>query len=369
MKFNFMKRMVIASVSWAELQMRVPRLISVCRRMTGRGIAMETSNSTASRKLNGATKTFLLPLIAAITLCAFLTNIIWTHPGSGIVVGQKGQVFFIDTGNPDVRFSGCIWKIDVQGKLTCFFPTGAHWLALDANGDFARADFKKWFDQRITPNFERVPLSDPKSALIQTDGAPFVVGQDGYLYYANGHLEIVRLSPDGRMTLLAPNLKEMTNKLGGIKGLASGPDGSLYATCPSAVLKIKLDGTVTTLIHPIVLKDCDKDLPPETPESQKPYLRGLAVDRRGTVYTAATGCRCVLKITPDGQVKTILTAERPWSPTGIAVFGDDVYVLEYTNANGARKEGWLPRVRKLGRDGKVTMLVTISKEERERRPR
>jgi hypothetical protein len=100
-----------------KLQMRVPCLISVCRRMTRRGIAIETSNSTASRKLNGATKTFLLPLIAAITLCAFLTNIIWTHPGSGIVVGQKGQVFFIDTGNPDVRLSGCIWEINVQGKL------------------------------------------------------------------------------------------------------------------------------------------------------------------------------------------------------------------------------------------------------------
>jgi hypothetical protein len=208
-------------------------------------------------KLNGVTKTFLLHLIAAITLCAFLANIIWTHPGSGIVVGQKGQVFFIDTGNPDVRFSGFIWEIDVQGKLTSFYPKGAHWLALDANGNFARADFKKWFDQRITPNFERGLLSDPKSALIQSDGGPFVVGRDGYLYYAKGNLEIAWLSPDRRVTLLAPNLKEMTDKLGGIKGLASGPDGSLYATFPSAVLKIKLDGTLTTLIHPIVLKDCD----------------------------------------------------------------------------------------------------------------
>jgi len=61
-------------------------------------------------------------------------------------------------------------------------------------------------------------------------------------------------------------------------------------------------------------------------------------------------------------------AERPWSPTGIAVQGDDVYVLEYTNANGHLSEGWLPRVRKLGRDGKVTTLATISKERQSAQP-
>ena len=330
---------------------------------------MHTPDSAHLRNRDGSMKTIRMVFTAILIPCAFLTNLIWAHPGSGIVVDQKGQVFFVETGDPDVRFSGCIWEIDRQGKLTCFHPSGAHYLALDANGSFARADLKKWFDQRLTPNFERIPLSDPKPALIQTDGVPFVVGRDGYLYYAKGNLDVARLSPDGKETLLARNLKEITDKLGGIKGLASGPDGSLYASCPSAILKIKLDGTVTTLVQPIALKDCDQYLPPGTPESQKPYLRGLAVDRRGTVYTAATGCRCVLKITSDGQVKTILKAERPWSPTGVAVFGEDVYVLEYTNPNGARTEGWLPRVRKLGRDGKVRILATISKEERERRSR
>jgi len=47
---------------------------------------------------------------------------------------------------------------------------------------------------------------------------------------------------------------------------------------------------------------------------------------------------------------------------------DDVYVLEYTNANSHLSEGWLPRVRKLGRDGKVTTLATISKEQQSAQP-
>jgi len=50
-----------------------------------------------------------------------------------------------------------------------------------------------------------------------------------------------------------------------------------------------------------------------------------------------------VKITADGIVETVLKTERPWSPIGVAVQGGDVYVLEYTNANGGLEEGWLPR--------------------------
>jgi hypothetical protein len=76
----------------------------------------------------------------------------------------------------------------------------------------------------------------------------------------------------------------------------------------------------------------------------------LTVATDGTVYAAGTSCHRVLKITADRQVGTALKAERPWSPTGVALHRDDLYALEYTGANGGRDEGWLPRVRKLARD-------------------
>jgi hypothetical protein len=68
-----------------------------------------------------------------------------------------------------------------------------------------------------------------------------------------------------------------------------------------------------------------------------------------------------LKIAPDGRVESVLKAERPWSPTGVAVHGGNVYVLEFTNANGGPDAGWLPRVRRLDPDGKVKTLATISR--------
>ena len=80
------------------------------------------------------------------------------------------------------------------------------------------------------------------------------------------------------------------------------------------------------------------------------------MNSHGVVYAAATGCHCVAKVTPDGQVSTVLKAQRPWSPTGVAVHGEDVYVLEYPNS---ADRDWLPRVRKLGHDGRVTTLATV----------
>ena len=77
--------------------------------------------------------------------------------------------------------------------------------------------------------------------------------------------------------------------------------------------------------------------------------------------TAATGCHRVVRIARDGNVEVVLKAERPWSPTGVALHGGDLYVLEYTNANGGPANGWSPRVRKLARDGKVSTLATVAR--------
>jgi hypothetical protein len=95
------------------------------------------------------------------------------------------------------------------------------------------------------------------------------------------------------------------------------------------------------------------------PKDQSPFLRGLAVDAHGTVYAAATGCRAVVKIMPNGGPTVVLRAERPWSPTGVAVRGDEVYVLEYERPHSTKREEWVPRVRKLAGDGKVTTLVSM----------
>ena len=294
-------------------------------------------------------KTFLADAVILLTVLGAAPFTAVAHPGSGIVVDAQGNVFFQDGA------ARTIWKIDPQGKVTAHYDKlGGHWMALDAKGAFARTDQKlvEW----LAP------------ALIVADGgAPITMNTDGNLYYGLGlsstgqvSVGMTRIFPDGRQEPFAPDFAKRIEQLG-ITGLASGPDGYLYAACLTSVFKVKTDGTFTTLADLAALKDCDQDAPTS-------FLRGLDVDSHGTVYAAGTGCRGVVKITAAGKVNTVLKAERPWSPTGVAVRGDDIYVLEFTNANGHFTEGWLPRVRKLGRDGKVTTLATISKEQQNAQP-
>src|SRR5262249_12425841 len=151
---------------------------------------------------------------------------------------------------------------------------------------------------RISPDGVKPAL------LVAEGGAPIAVGGDGNLYYALRLLDrggrecgVTRISPDGKRSRFAPDLEKVVKKDDGITGLATGPDGYLYVACPSAILKVKMDGTFTTLVSPVVVKDCDEELPRKE-GNPSPCLRGIAVDSRGTVYAAANGCHCVVKITP-----------------------------------------------------------------------
>jgi sugar lactone lactonase YvrE len=271
------------------------------------------------------------------------------HPGSGIVIDKYGQVYFTDTGKG-------VWKIDTNGELIYLPASRFHWLAFDADGSFAGSP------KNFGGYFERVTSQNDKPALIMSSDFPLVVGKDGNIYYAftrPGAAKIIRRTADGNESVIA------TNKIFEfISDMAVGPDGSLYITEASnananTIRKITMDGTMS-IIATFVGKN-KNDLPLETTPS---YCRGLAVDSAGTIYVAATGSRSILKITPQGEIRTILQATSPWTATGIAVYHGEVYMLEWhdvTPENLEVRTAWIPRVRKIGQDGKITTLAIVSR--------
>jgi len=279
----------------------------------------------------------------------FVSTITSAHPGSGIVVDIYGQIYFTDTGKG-------VWKIDANGKLTYLPASRFHWMAIDAIGYFAESP--KSFGEY----FERVTPQSNKPTLIMCSDFPLVVGKDGNIYYADtrpSSTKIIRRTPEGKESVLA------TNKIFEfISGITTDADGSLYITEASnananTIRKITMNDTVS-IIATYVGKSSN-DLPLETVPS---YCRGLAVDSTGTIYVAATGSRSVLKITPQGKVTTILQTTSPWTPTGVTVFHGEVYVLEWhdvTPENLEVRSAWIPRVRKIGLDGKIITLATVSR--------
>jgi DNA-binding beta-propeller fold protein YncE len=294
---------------------------------------------------------FTLRTIIILLLCASTGPSASAHPGSGIVVDKHGQVFFTDTGRG-------VWKIDTLGRLTYVPASRWHWMAIDETGSFESSEksFAGWFE-RVTP-----PRTKP--VLIMSSDFPLTIGRDGNLYYADTRRSspgIVRRKPDGTETRIARGEKYL-----GVSGIAAGPDGSLYITDAgrpdsNALCKISPDGTVSTIAGVLVGKGVARDIPPATDPG---YCRGLAVDSGGYVIVAATGSRRVLKVSPRGAVSTVLETESPWSPTGVALYRGEIYVLEWRDSPPDQTEvrqAWVPRVRKIGRDGKVATLATVSR--------
>ena len=278
------------------------------------------------------------------------------HPGSSIVVDARGQVYFVDTGQG-------VWKLDANGALTLVHTLGYHWMALDEKGRFAESRALGEFNRG---SFERITPDGSMPALIISSDYPIAVGQDGGLYYVpynrSGPRELVRRMPDGQRSVVAQLPTPMGEQpMLWVNGIATGLDGSLYVTDNDAVRKIDRKGTVSTFRDDIRAPDCPDPLP-DAPKL--PYLRSIAVAPDGTIYAAAAGCRCVIQVPARGLVRTVLKAERPWSPTGVALSGNDLYVLEYLHTPGDNRREWIPRVRKIGADGKVSTLATLIRQAR-----
>jgi hypothetical protein len=282
-------------------------------------------------------------LACAALIFGLLPATLFAHPGSGIVVDRLGQVYFVDTG------SG-LWKIDTHGVLVKITAPRFHWLTLDAQDRFASARLPSGSTGDITR------VGSTPTLLLASD-YPLAIGSDGNLYYPSGHaggdsLDLLRLDPTGRSSILA------TVSLPYLNGLAAAPDGSLYYTENRAIRRVNPEGEVSTVVADVALSACAR-IPGNDPDD--PLLRGLAVDSTGTVFVAASGCGSVLEITPNGQVSTVLHLEGPWSPTAVALFHGEIYVLEYLHTPDEDRLQWLPRVRRISADGKDVIIASVTR--------
>ena len=285
-------------------------------------------------------------------LLLFPVNEVFAHPGSGIVVDREGNVYFVDTG------SG-VWKVDREGTLTRLSGPALHWMAIDVDSRLEDVPLPHFSSGGAT-----VTRVGTNPTLILSSDFPLAVGPDGSLYYPgfeSGRMKLFRFSPSGSTSVFAtlPPARSSTGEIRWRNGVAVSPDGTIYYTEDRTVRKISSNGDVSTVIGNLEVPGCDpaEGVAPEL----GPYCRGLDADSAGTVYVAATGCRAVLKITPDKKVTTVLQAKSPWSPTGVALHGSDLYVLEYLHTEGSNRREWLPRVRKVFSDGRIETIATVKR--------
>jgi hypothetical protein len=294
----------------------------------------------------------MVTLLNALFLLAVIlvpTSIV-AHPGSGIVVDRHGEVYFLDTG------SG-VWKIDLHGKLTRLPGPRFHWMTIDHDDCFSTARLPTGASGDIT----RVGSSP---TLMVASDFPLAIGAKGSLFYpdyASGSgLRILELTPAGGTTVLTNLSATVSGNVRHLNGLAAGADGSLYYSEDNALRRINARGEVSTVLANLTLPKCVS-----IPGTTRPMLRGLAVDSHGTIYVAASGCGSLLKVSARGQVTTVHQLQSPWTPTAVALFGSDIYVLEYLQTAASMEPedrlAWLPRVRKITADGRTSIIATVDR--------
>lgn len=301
--------------------------------------------------------------VAVLTLALGIgANTALAHPSNGIVVDKSGAVIFSDERR------NIVFRIDAAGKLTPWITRKhCHELFLDGEGNlygehleylsesasWRSSIWKRDAAGRLTDVYGPAPGFAPGLLL---DG-------QGNRYQSNGNESpnglvsvITKRSPEGRVTVLAGGARgERDGKgdaaqLGAVLGMAWGPKQNLYFIEADAVRRVTMAGVVTTLARGFLgLKDAD--LPTQR-------LWGLTVDSTGAVFVADNGNRRIIKVTSDGKVSTVLRADKPWSPTGAALRGDTLFVIEHGFTPPATSLG--PRVRKLLPDGTAVVLATVT---------
>jgi formylglycine-generating enzyme required for sulfatase activity len=277
------------------------------------------------------------------------------HPGSGIVVDHRGYVWFLDTGYG-------LWQIDPAGRLTAQAGPAGHFLAIDRKQSFNHRHFAN-----LEPGDVEVARIDP--TLIVARSYPVTVGVDCAFYFpqvsGKGRVRIMRMAAGEAAKPFAdlPQAREIGYEGKEVNaewvwGLAAGPDGALYYTQQRSLHRVAPDGTVTTVADKITVPDCERPEGLKNAHSET-NLYGLDVAADGTVYVAAPGCSAVLRIAPDGVVSVVLRATDRWSPQGVAVVGEKLYVLEYDYVASEDRADWYPRVRRLDPDGTATILAQV----------
>ena len=280
--------------------------------------------------------------IMSLALVSLLPTPAAAHPGTGIVVDRLGQVYFVD------MVSG-IWKLNATGGLTHLPGQAFHWMTLDGDGRFARGQLPSG----TGGDFTRIG-SNP-SLLLASD-FPIAIAPDGNLYFPSKGgtaVQLKKFSPSGQTSILA-TLPATTSgqPLRWINGIAAAPDGSFYYTEDGAIRRVSREGLVSTVPGRVPTSSC------RTANAQ---LQGLDVDAAGNVYVADTGCGRVLKVTPSGAVAILPQVPSPWAPTGVALSGSDLYVLEFENPDTDDRRAMVPRIRKISADGTTSVVATVSR--------
>ena len=258
----------------------------------------------------------LVILIAHLSLTAL------GHPGIGIVMDTKGNVFYTDLTH--------IWKIDRQGKKTIAVSNvHSHEICIDSldnlygehlwyNGE--AKDTWSHYVWKLTANgkIEKI-IPDTEGFL---SNYSFVRDHAGHMFWIDRDnkdcQKVIRKNPGGTIRRISDQCHS------DIQWITSTTNGTVYLVDQHDLKKVDPLGHVITLTNN--LTDSNHLFTNE----EDHYLGGISTDKTENIYVADCTARRVMKVTQQGKVSVALKTNTPWAPSGIFVApNDDLWILEY----------------------------------------
>ena len=269
------------------------------------------------------------------TLLLFSFAALNAHPGVGIVMDRKGNVFYTDLKQ--------VLKIDPSGKKTIVVPNvHTHELYLDDQGNLFGEHL--WYngEQKNTWGYFVWRLGDDgkyEKVINDKEGFmknySFVRDHFGRMYWADRSKEcqkVVRKNADQSITTLGDKCFENIRWMKSTKG-------GLYLVDFQYLKKVDDQGTVKT----IATRIADKDMKKSTIKNQNSVM-GLWDDSEGNIYTAISSEKTIKKFSPQGKEEIVFKTSFPWSPSGGLIDPQgNLWVLEFMITNSVRVE-------KIGKD-------------------
>lgn len=245
------------------------------------------------------------------------------HPSRGIVVAPDGRIYFSDLER--------IWAIARSGRLTLVHQhrgVHTHALAMSRNGDlFGENSEYDPAGRRYTETIWRITRDGRYSVVYGPitplpRGAGLLRDAGGCTYHSDQGAQrrplVHRKCPGRPVERLVGSAADdrafRPALINDIAGTALAADGTFYFRQGSAVRKISPGGRVSVVADGLAAGNY-----------------GIALDPRGHVHVAEPSARRIVTVSPDGRKRISASAVAPWSPTGVAVHGGKLLVLEWTD--------------------------------------
>ena len=279
-----------------------------------------------------------------LSLCLLLPFAYSTaHPGIGIVMDSKGNVFYTDLVH--------VWKISANGQRSIAVKNvHTHELYIDREDNLYGEH--EWYEGEATDKWGNYVWCLHSNGVLQKiipdiegflTNTTLVRDTEGNSYWTAKEEDYETLMMETNNGIES---RFCNHQFKDIRWMHfSQVDNMLYIVDHLRIKKVSGSGEVTAITG--ILKEGERML---SKVDDRHYVYGIWTDNAANVYVALYGAGKVQRIDLEGQMETVFESKMGWSPCG-GLTADDgtMWIMEFSFRNKTR-------VRRISTNGQSTLF-------------